>query len=74
MTLINLPIKRIDYFETPIQIQFYYEEDWHLGIGYKDEIINCENGSIIQTAQVLMSNPLEQHPIVTYEDWGELYI
>lgn len=70
MTLIN----RIDYFETPVQVQFYYEEDWHFGIGYKDEIINCENGNVIFVAQILMSNPLKKHPIIPYKDWGELYI
>lgn len=71
--IVQFPPKKVDFFDSPVQVQFYYEEDWQLGIGYLDEIIDCETGKVIKVVSVLLENTLDKHPIVLYEDWISLY-
>lgn len=61
---------KIYYFENPTQVQYYYQDEWHLGIGHLDEIIDCSTGKVIKTVQVI-KNSLE--PIRNYDTWNELY-
>lgn len=61
---------KIHYFENPVQIQYYYQDDWHFGIGYLDEIIDCSTGEVTKTVRVIEDN---SEPIYTYNSWNELY-
>lgn len=67
-------LQRIDYFINPVQVQFFYEEEWNLGIAYRDEIISCVTGKNIPIIQILINNSREEYPIIIYESWIEMYI
>ena len=67
----SVPIREeiivIKQFEKPTQVQFYDADNdvWIGGIGYKDEIICCECGAVVEIADLYDAENLviEPNPI-----------
>ena len=74
---INTQTNRIEWFDKPVQIQFYdWRADgrWVGGIGYRNEIICCECGSIISLNDLYDAETLifEPNPIRFLGDWVDI--
>lgn len=69
-------VVKIDWFAKPVQVKFYDADNdrWIGGIGYKDEIICCECGSVIEIAD--MYDPeilvIEPNPIQILGEWADI--
>ena len=67
---------QINYFEKPVQIQFYEVENdrWIGGIGYKDEIICCECGQVIKLADMYEDEIIarEVNPVRLLGEWADI--
>ena len=73
----NTQTVRIDWFDKPVQVQFYDWREggrWLGGIGYRNEIICCECGSTISLndlydAEILV---IEPNPVRLLGEWVDI--
>lgn len=74
MMKIKIDTVKLDWFEKPVQVNFYDfdNERWLNGIGYKDEIICAECGGIISLEEMYDEEILavEANPVRAFGgDW-----
>ena len=73
----NTQTTRIDWFDKPVQVQFYDWREggrWLGGIGYRNEIICCKCGSTISLndlydAEILV---IEPNPVRLLGEWVDI--
>ena len=73
----NTQTIRIDWFDKPVQVQFYDWREggrWLGGIGYRNEIICCECGSTISLNDLYDAETLviEPNPVRLFGEWVDI--
>ena len=72
----NTQTVRIDWFDKPVQVQFYdYDNDvWIGGIGYRNEIICCECGGVVALDELYDAENLvlEPNPVRLLGEWVDI--
>ena len=70
----NTQTVRIDWFDKPTQVQFYGNNIWIGGIGYRNEIICCECGEVITLDELYDAENLilEPNPVRLLGEWVDI--
>ena len=72
----NIQTLRIDWFDKPVQVQFYDYDNgvWIGGIGYHNVIICCECGGISALNELYSPENLilEPNPVRLLDEWIDI--